>query len=93
MADLLAAAAPTSHAPGLSGQEDMLEEGQSSAQGHPGSEAGRPAGGEGEQSRLHGNRLGHKEDRKSKAGVEMGRRQAASLPALNAPGTDYGNKK
>ena len=55
-------------------------------------QGGRLAG-RGEQSRLHGNRLGHKEDRKSKAGVEMGRRQAASLPALNAPGTDYGNKK
>lgn len=48
----------------------MLEEGERGAKGHPGSEAGRPVGEEGEWPRFHGNRLGHKEDRKSKAGME-----------------------
>ena len=30
---------------------------------------------------------------KSRDGMEMGRRQAVLLLALNAPGTDYGDKK
>lgn len=37
--------------------------------------------------------LAMKEDRKSKVGVEMGRRLEVSLPALKALGTDYGKKK
>ena len=37
----------------------MLEEGERGAKGHPGSEAGRPVGEEGEWPRFHGNRLGH----------------------------------
>lgn len=44
----------------------MLEEGESGAKGH----LGLKACAEGAWPRFHGNRLGHKEDRKSKAGME-----------------------
>lgn len=63
-------------------------------QGASGSEARRPAG-TGRVSNLIATEtsLAMKEDRKSKVGVEMGRRLEVSLPALKALGTDYGKKK
>jgi len=74
----LAAAAPTMHAPGSSEQGGHAGGGLGRHQGAPWAGGGWPDR-EGEQLCLHGNQLGHKEDTKSKAGLEMGRRQAVSF--------------
>lgn len=69
----------------------MLEEGEGGPRGTPGLRRGSWMG------RVSGlvstaTSSGRKEDRKSKGGAEKGRRQVA-FPALNALGTDYGQKK